>query len=319
MKFLLQIFLLSLLSINSLYSQRSERAEKIEEAFNFIEGQQFTLDYIKQNFPTLQIKAEKASLNFQNQYKIAIKSISSEMQHLHQKNFSEFINNHQAELERLFRQKKMSYKQAQSIIESTEHRTKGHINPKILATLNTFQFYQNPENEFIAGHIKEYEVSSSSDGKELFLKIKIPISWELMDESQNSTLFHFRNQNGHGPLEMLIQYRKLSKDERLVKNLNKPRALGLDQTKKGIVSAQQPGLKPQKIKLQYKPVSNSKSTKYVDSYYFSTADFLISVKIVISAQSSTNKNIIAQKNDKLISLINKSLQLEKENFLSSKF
>ena len=176
----------------------NEKQSLLLKTFGFIHGQHSTLNYIKLNFPSLNIEATTTELEFNKNYSEALSKIYDDVKNIYGDRFKDYLTSVKNSSEKYYELKKMSKENATLFIEKVKNRSKGIINSPYLETLLKYQYIDNPIDEFTANYYNIHSVKSYSNSKKVELSVKIPISWKEIDGMFPAVLKKFRSDYGTG-------------------------------------------------------------------------------------------------------------------------
>ncbi len=216
------LFIILILSIISCYSQRTS-IEKfhLNESFTFLHEQQLIIDKIKLDFPEQSSEARISEIAFNKKFNIAIPKINSELKKLYGINYDTFLIHLKQRLNENLKHKKMSKKNALSFMSTVKNSNHESIKSPILEILLSYQYQNNPVDEFLDNYVKIYSVISYSNSKKIDLNLKMPISWKELDGNSPTTLKKFRSKYGTGKEIITIISKNLPKDSNLQSIANK--------------------------------------------------------------------------------------------------
>jgi len=221
LKNLKKLFLLLILFPSFSYSQiTTEKQVLLLKTFDFVNGQQNTLNKIKLNFPQQSIEATIAELEFHKNYSKAISSITIKVQKIFGESFNDYVKKLENNSDEYFNSKEMSEENAVLFIEKVKSRAKGSIKSPFIETLLEYQYLDNPVDEFLANHYKLYSVKRYSNSGKTELNVKIPKSWKEIDGMFPFVLKKFRSENGTGNAIITIFVDKISSKTNSNLNIN---------------------------------------------------------------------------------------------------
>lgn len=196
-KLKIKFLILALSSFVSTSQVINEKQSPLLKTFGFIHGQHSTLNNIKLNFPSLNIDATTAELEFNKNYNEALSKIYYAVKNIYGDRFKDHLTSVKNSSEKYYKLKKMSKENAILFIEKVKNRSKGIINSPYLETLLKYQYIDNPIDEFTANY-NIHSVKSYSNSRKVELSVKIPMSWKEIDGIFPAVLKKFRSDYGTG-------------------------------------------------------------------------------------------------------------------------
>jgi len=300
------VFIILFISITC-YSQRTsiERFH-LNESFTFLHEQQLIIDKIKLDFPEQSLEAKISEIAFNKKFNIAIPKINSEIKKLHGVNYDTFLIHLKQRLNENLKHKKMSKKNALSFMSAVKNSNKESIKSPILEILLSYQYQNNPVDEFLDNYVTTSSVRSYSNSSIIALSVKIPMSWKELDGDSPVMLKKFRSNFGTGKEIITIVSKKLVENDDKLSSSSKTIANSLK--------------KKQYIEINSKVSSYQK--RHTFQYDLLFENNVIQIECITYGNKDENFDLKLQKLSPLYELIIQSIELgkerEKNNLLSNK-
>ena len=170
----------------------------LSKTTGFLIGQHLSLEKIKRKFPDLAQTVQIASLNFDSAFGTANKAISEELQSIMKEHYPKFISDTKSKLEDNNASQIITHDVAVKFIEDAESRAHGNIPSPFLETLLTYQYENNPSEEFSRKFIRTYSTKGHTKAQGLDLTINYPISWKAAEAERPNIIQKFTSHNGRG-------------------------------------------------------------------------------------------------------------------------
>lgn len=175
----------------------------LSQAFGYISGQQFTLDKIKKEYPSLELDVTRCALEFNLAFEKANENIISELKKLLGSEYNKFESEMLAQLKSMLSQQNITEDLAINFIDQVRQRAKGNIESPVLETLLTYQFISYPAKEFSLGYINSYTTKGHPKTKGVTINAKLPLSWKQKEGDRPNIIQKFVSENGKGQ-EMIL-------------------------------------------------------------------------------------------------------------------
>lgn len=175
----------------------------LSRAFGFINGQRFSLNRIKKEYPDLSLRTQKAELEFQIAFGDAERNINVALQDIFADRYSEFVATTKKQLESTLATQPLNPEIAANFIAEVESRAKGRVPSPILETLLTYQFKNHPVEEVARGYSRIFRTKDHPKAKGVDFQIRYPISWRPGEGERPNIIHKFVSENGRG-LEMIL-------------------------------------------------------------------------------------------------------------------
>lgn len=208
------IIMLTISSIQNVFAQVSKKSLYLDlsKTFGFIMGQRFSLNRIKEEYPTLSIRAQKAELEFKVAFGVAEKNIEKTLRDLLKDKYTEYVAAMEKQIESTLMPQQTSQETAAQFLDGVESRAKGEIPSPMLEILLNYQYQQSPVDELYRGFKTKYRTKGHPKAKGLDLQVECAKSWSSREGNRPNVIQFFRSNNGRGPVFALIMIRDLIKE-----------------------------------------------------------------------------------------------------------
>lgn len=184
----------------------------LSRTFGFIMGQRFSLNRIKVEYPVLSLRVKKAELEFKSSFGTAEKKIEKALRDMLKDRYHEYIAQMERQLKSALMSQQINREVAAQFINEVESRAKGQIPSPMLETLLSYQFEDNPADEFNRGFKAIYRTKGHPKAKGLDFQVEYPKSWSLREGKRPNIIQFFSSNNGRGPVYASIMTRDLVKE-----------------------------------------------------------------------------------------------------------
>lgn len=203
--------LLSLLSLsqNSSY-QFSSRIDDntIAKTAGYLRSQQLVCTAIKNNYPNYRSSIISLESEFNLLYGKGVDGVKEEIiRKLGNDNYNKFITSMDDQLKDILPEITNEY--IQKYIEELQNRNQGVIASPILETLLTYQYKDNPDNEFSDGFYYDFISKDNEKAKGLNFKLSIPYSWNSEEADRPNIVQKFISQGGFGQSTIMVLVKDL--------------------------------------------------------------------------------------------------------------
>jgi hypothetical protein len=124
-------------------------------------------------------------------------------------NFLKYDDEMKAKLVSLFTRQILTYELAVEFIKEVDNRAKGNIETPVLQTLLTYQFSDNPTNEFYKGFTNAFSTKGHIKSKGISMNIKIPMSWINKEGERPNIVQKYISENGNGKELIIVMIKDL--------------------------------------------------------------------------------------------------------------
>ena len=198
--------LLTVIGLNSSFSQSQNNStfpanpeiKLLIRAYGYLNGQKFTLNRIKKEFPTLEIAALKAESEFNLNFKKGGENITSHLKELIGKEYQNFESTKLQQIASILGKQNITEDLARQFVSDVNDRAKGKIESPVKETLLTYQYIDNPVQEFSSGFVNAYSTKNHSKSKNLEIATKLPLSWSKSEGERPNVVQTFISENGNG-------------------------------------------------------------------------------------------------------------------------
>jgi hypothetical protein len=211
MKFsvILSILLVIVINVN-LYGQSTIDLKKpkhirVGEAYSYIIAQDFSLDRIKNQLPQFAMDILKARNAFNSAFGRSSAGMKKYLtEYLGQNEFSNYEVQLNIELKKMFGIQMLTKEIATDYILEVESRAKGNIVSPVLETLLSFQFSDNPQDEFLSGFTSTFKTKAHAKAKNTDWQIKVPMSWKAEEADRPNIIKKFTSDYGAGNQSIML-------------------------------------------------------------------------------------------------------------------
>lgn len=205
MKYLFIIFTFTV-SLYSL-SLNKQMIMDISRTYGYYQGQQYSLDTIKNKYPKLSNQVFIAKNEFDLSFAKSIKNIDTLMGKYDRWNSikKDIVKN----IHTKFDLSNLTYKESIDFINMVKQRAKGNIGTPVLETLLILNssYEENPEKEFYDGFKKKYTSDNLKKSKGVEFSLDVPMSWISKEANRPNIVRKFISQNGHSiEMAMILVY-----------------------------------------------------------------------------------------------------------------
>lgn len=176
---------------------------ELGQTAGFLAGQHAGLEKIKTEFPELAPSAQIAEAGFEVSFGKAEKSVTNEIKNLMKDKYAEYEQNLKSQIRDNQNKQILSQDTAANFISEVSARAKGDIPSPILETLLTYQYKDNPSEEFSRKYIHTFSTKNHAKAKGTNLTFSYPASWKAAEGNRPNIIQKFVSENGHG-LEMFL-------------------------------------------------------------------------------------------------------------------
>lgn len=192
---------------------KKEKYLRASEAYGYILGFELTFEKIIIDFPELQREIFEAKYLFQSSFSnVKINSKSFLEESFDKNEFTEFEKEISTELKSSIETIKFNQKEVLDYLIEIKSQARGKITSPILENLLAFQYFNNPEKEFLAGFTKTFKTKDHIKSKNTDWSIKLPKSWLSVEADRPNIIKKFISDLGNGNESVMLT----------VKNLNLP-------------------------------------------------------------------------------------------------
>lgn len=194
----------------NLYSQNTKTNSGLKNAitgYSYLKQQEQIIDVIKLKYPDLSKDLDVSLWMFNNKYKNAKGNLEK---FILKQNVSLFDINKIILENYTSVHSSITNEYSANFIKDLKLRAEGNMLSPYLETILFYNFISNPADEFIEGFKKELFVNNKE--KNINLKMKIPLSWNIRDADRPNIVKKAISENGLGNEQVLILIKKLPKE-----------------------------------------------------------------------------------------------------------
>lgn len=204
--------LLLFYTINS-YGQSDRQYEQFTQTFGYLKGQNYKINYIKREFPSLKPSVIQQQLLFKSRFGNAAKTIDYIFKKALENKYDLYVRKLKQKLKEVINFDNYTKKDAVEFISILNNRANGQIESPILETLLFFQYKDEPEKEFINGYTYDFNTKGHEKSKNTQIKLKIPKSWKALEAERPNIVKTFRSRNGFGDTAFMLLIKRFDKKE----------------------------------------------------------------------------------------------------------
>ena len=204
--FVAQLFCCS----NSTQATTSPLHVDLSMALGFVIAQQFSLEIITDNYPSLSPQVEFANHKFNISFGAAETNMRRALRDISGDKYPEVISTVERSVQSEIlhnNSNQITREIAASYLDEIESRAEGNIVSPILETLLHYQFVDNPANEFIRGFRAVFRTTGHPKSKGLDVQIEVSQSWNSKEGRRPNVIQFFGSNNGRGPVYASIMVR----------------------------------------------------------------------------------------------------------------
>lgn len=208
-KFTFSFFIIILITYN-VFGQSDDnlkiaKYKRVSEAYGFITGQEYTLKFIKKEFPEYELQILHAEMSFNSTFgksKLEIKKYLTE--YLGQIEFNKYDDKLQTAMKNMLGNQTFNEENVTNFISEIESRAKGNIASTVLETILSFQFLDRPQDELTTGFTSTFKTKGHPKAKNTDWQIKVPKSWKAEEADRPNIIQKFISDYGTGNNTIMI-------------------------------------------------------------------------------------------------------------------
>ena len=183
----------------------------LSQAYGFYNGQRFTIERIRKEFPTLAAEALKAQMEFDLVFGSSYENIENELRKLLGDKWNEYKNQMRKQLASNLGNSSMSDAQAVAFVKQVTARAKGQAESPVLETLLTYNptFQKTPAEEFLRGFTQIYRTKNHPKAKGIDFQIQYPKSWQVREGQRPNVIQFITSENGRGPDSIILMVKDI--------------------------------------------------------------------------------------------------------------
>lgn len=175
------------------------KIERVGQALGYLVGQEYSINYIKNEFPQLENKVLLAEMAFNSTFGKSKSSMENYYSnYLGEDELKDFNDNLNKEMQKRMENQTLNEEIALNFIKDIEDRAKGNISSPILETLLSFQYLDNPQREFLAGFTYNFKTKGHPKSKNTNWQIRVPKSWKAKEGDRPNIVQKFIDDFGNG-------------------------------------------------------------------------------------------------------------------------
>ena len=177
---------------------------ELGRAVGFICGQRFSLQRIKEKYPELSPRIQKAEADFKLAFGKSEDNMTNALRAILQDGYGDFEKALNEQLIAVLTSQPITLDGARLFIEEVEARAAGRLQSPIIETILAYQYLNSPAEEFLAGFSREYRTGSHKNAKGIDALIKVPVSWKAREGEHPNVVQIFVSENGRGNESVVI-------------------------------------------------------------------------------------------------------------------
>lgn len=211
-------FCIFLFSLNG-FCQSNEKLDKskykrVSEAYGYLIGQDYSLNIIKNKFPQLGPNIKIALMTFYSTFSNSKQGMKNYLLgYLSESEFNMYEESTKAEINKSLSDQTFTEKSAKAFISEVESRAKGNIISPVLETLLSFQYSNQPSQEFLEGFTNTFKTIGHSKSKNTDWQIEVPISWKPSEGERPNIIQTFTSDFGDGSQMIILLVKEMSLPE----------------------------------------------------------------------------------------------------------
>jgi clan AA aspartic protease (TIGR02281 family) len=165
---------------------------RASEAYGYLIGQEYSLDYIKKKFPELELNIDRLQISFNLNFGKSKEALRNYLSNI----FSDTeLEKHKEslvkELNRQFANQTFTEDDAIAFLLEVDNRAKGNIASPVLETILSFQYADRPHGEFLAGFTTLFKTKGHPKSKGTDWQIRVPKSWRAEEADRPNIIQKF--------------------------------------------------------------------------------------------------------------------------------
>jgi len=193
---------------------------QVSRTYGYYLGQQYTLDYISDKYPSLSINVLLAQKEFSYSFSNSLENMNKFMIDLFGFKWKNIRKNMQDAMYKTLKVEISSMDKSKAIrfVDEVKNRAKGDIESPVFETLLLFKkgYESKPEQEFIDGYRYTYKNDGSGKAKGVKFSLQLPRTWEAMEGNRPNVVKKFVNYQG-STLMVIIKDIPLEENEKVDK------------------------------------------------------------------------------------------------------
>lgn len=201
------------------FGQSDDALTGLGRTYGYLIGQEYKLKRIAKLYPSLQIPAKAAELEFSAKYGSSIKTKLTEemMSKVGSENFRKMATQMESSIQKQLDSTKIPQQEAINFIEEVNSRAQGQIDKKILPYILAAEYKEQPAREFSARMRQRFDTQGHSKSQGLNLVLEVPVSWVAAEGERPHIVQKWKSMAGHGQQLITLDIRdtkvKISKQD----------------------------------------------------------------------------------------------------------
>ncbi|MCC5921556.1 MAG: hypothetical protein LAT68_14125 [Cyclobacteriaceae bacterium] len=180
--------------------------KRVAQAYGYIIGNEKFLQVVEKNYPEYALKILRVRLAFESSFgrsKIGIKNYL--IDYMGHSEFIQYDKNVNEVLGELYADLELTEEFILYGLNLIENNANGiDFESPILETLLSFQYAENPHDEFFGGFTYSFSTKGHPKSKNSDIKFKIPKSWKAQEAERPNIIQKFTNDYGQGIQSIMI-------------------------------------------------------------------------------------------------------------------
>jgi hypothetical protein len=189
---------------------KKPKIERVSQAFGYLAGQEYSLNYIKNEFPQLENNVLIAKMAFKSTFGKSKSGMEDYLSnYLGEVKLKSFNDNLIVEFEKRMNNQTLTEEIANNFIKDIENRAKGSISSPILETLLSFQYADSPHRELLAGFTTTFKTKGHAKSKNTDWQIRAPKSWRAKEGDRPNIIQSFTDDFGDGLNNIMLMVKDM--------------------------------------------------------------------------------------------------------------
>ncbi len=189
---------------------KKPKIERVSQSFGYLTGQEYSLNYLKNEFPQLENNVLIAEMAFKSTFGKSKSGMEDYLSnYLGDDKLKDFNDNLIAEFEKKMNNQTLTEEIANNFIKDIENRAKGSISSPILETLLSFQYADSPHRELLAGFTTTFKTKGHAKSKNTDWQIRVPKSWRAKEGDRPNIIQSFTDDFGDGLNNIMLMVKDM--------------------------------------------------------------------------------------------------------------
>jgi S1-C subfamily serine protease len=192
---------------NIVFAQKKSSDQKYKRVFQtygFLRGQQLSLNRIQNELPELSMQASTLALQFDLKFPLITMKLEAYLRTENESVFKIIKKELENKLDSQSNAITIDKKFAEVFFDLLRDRINGKIPSPIIETILSFQYLNNPQDEFIQKHIYTFKTIGNLKSKNSDWQVNIPISWKSMEADRPNIIQKFISDFGEGQESIML-------------------------------------------------------------------------------------------------------------------